>query len=158
MEEVVHHGKKQTSIKEKAVDQQVKAFLETYAKANSSSDLSVIGSLYADAFMFAGPNGVRAVRKEDLLKVIPKMKAYFASIGLSETHLHSVEAAAVDSRYLLAKARWEMTVRDQNGDCRQLDAFATYVLERKDDDTLCIVLQIDHQDLATLIRTHQISQ
>ena len=58
MEEVVHHRKKQTSIKEEAVDQQVKAFLETYAKANSSSDFSVIGSLYADVFMFAGPNGV----------------------------------------------------------------------------------------------------
>lgn len=137
------------------MDQQVKAFFETYAKANSSSDLSVIGTLYADAFMFAGPDGVRAVRKEDLLKVIPKMKAYFASMGLSETHLQSVEAVAVDSKYLLAKARWGMTVGDQHGDCKQLDAFATYVLERKDTDTLCIVLQIDHQDLATLIGNYQ---
>jgi hypothetical protein len=105
--------------------------------------------------MFAGPNGARTVRKEDFLKIIPKMKAYFASIGLSETCLHSVETVAVDSKYLLAKAGWKMTVRDQNGDCRQLDAFATYVLERKDADTLCIVMQIDHQDLATLIRNHQ---
>ena len=137
------------------MDQQVKAFLETYAKANSSSDVSVIGSLYADVFMFAGPNGARAVRKEDLLKVVPKMKAYFASIGLSETHLHSIETVAVDSKYLLAKAGWKMTVIDQNGDCRQLDAFATYVLERKHADTLSIVMQIDHQDLATLIRNHQ---
>lgn len=137
------------------MDQLVKDFLETYARANSSSDLSVIASLYADAFMFAGPNGARAVRKEDLLKVIPKMKAYFASMGLSETQLHSVEAVAVDSKYLLAKAGWRMTLRDQNGDCKQVDASATYVLERKDADTLCIVLQIDHQDLATLIKNHQ---
>jgi len=155
MEEVVHQRKKQTSMKEEAVDQQVKAFLEKYARANSSSDVSLIGSLYADAFMFAGPNGARTVRKEDFLKIIPKMKAYFASIGLSETCLHSVETVAVDSKYLLAKAGWKITVRDQNGDCRQLDAFATYVLERKDADTLSIVMQIDHQDLATLIRNHQ---
>jgi ketosteroid isomerase-like protein len=134
------------------VDQLVKSFLETYARANSSSDVSLIGSLYADAFMFAGPEGARSVRKEDFLKVIPKMKAYFASIGLFETHLHSVETVAVDSKYLLAKASWRMTVRDQNGDCRQLDAVATYVLERRKDDTLCIILQIDHQDVATLIR------
>lgn len=137
------------------MDQQVKVFLETYAKANSSSDVSLIGSLYADAFMFAGPEGTRTVRKEDFLKVVPKMKAYFASIGLSETCLHSVETVAVDSKYLLAKAGWKMTVRHQDGACKELDAFATYVLERKDADTLCIVLQIDHQDLATLIRNHQ---
>jgi ketosteroid isomerase-like protein len=137
------------------VDRLVKAFLETFARANSSSDLSVIASLYADAFMFAGPNGVQAVRTEDLLKAIPKMKAYFASMGLSETQLHSVEAVAIDSKYLLAKAGWRMTLRDQIGDCKQVDAFATYVLERKDVDTLCIVLQIDHQDLATLIKNHQ---
>ena len=64
--------------------------------------VAFIGSLYADAFMFAGPNGARTVRKEDFLKVVPKMKAYFASIGLSETCLHSVETVAVDSKYLLA--------------------------------------------------------
>ena len=45
------------------MDQQVKAFLETYARANSSSDVSLIGSLYADAFMFAGPNGARTIPK-----------------------------------------------------------------------------------------------
>jgi ketosteroid isomerase-like protein len=138
------------------VDQLVKAFLETYARANSSSDFSVIGSLYADTFMFAGPNGVRAVRKEDLLKVIPNMKAYFASMGLSETQLHSVEAIAIDSKYLLAKAGWRMILRNQNGDHQQVYASATYILERKDADKLCIVLQIHHQDLATLIKNHQI--
>ena len=63
MEEVVHQRKKQTSMKEEAVDQQVKAFLEKYARANSSSDVSLIGSLYADAFMFAGPNGARTVKR-----------------------------------------------------------------------------------------------
>ena len=137
------------------MDQLVKAFLQTYARANSSSDLSVIASLYADAFVFAGPNGARAVRNEDLLKVVPKMKAYFASMGLSETQLHSVEAVAVDSKYLLAKADWRMTLRNQNGGHKHVYASATYILERKDADKLCIVLQIDHQDLATLIKNHQ---
>jgi hypothetical protein len=105
--------------------------------------------------MFAGPDGVRVVRKEDFLKVVPKMKAYLASLGLSETQLHSVEAVALDSKYLLAKAGWRMTLRNQNGGDKHVHASASYILERKEADTLCIVLQIDHQDLAALIKSNQ---
>src|SRR4051812_37747884 len=74
------------------MDQRVKQFFLKYEKANSSSDIYGIGGLYADTFMFGGPNGVQAVKKEDFLKVVPKMKAHFSSMGLSETQLQTVEA------------------------------------------------------------------
>jgi len=66
------------------MDQRIKEFFLKYEKANSSSDVSAIGALYADTFMFGGTNGVQAVKREDFLKVVPKMKAHFSSMGLSE--------------------------------------------------------------------------
>src|SRR5215831_14507699 len=133
------------------MDQFVKAFLERYERANACSDVPAIGKLYAETFMFGGSRGVQAVRKEDFLKMVPRMKAHFASLGLSETHLQTVEVSAIGAKYLLAKAAWKMTVRHLSGDRKEVDVFATYILERKDENTLSIVFQIDHQDLATLI-------
>ncbi len=133
------------------MDQEVKEFFSRYEKANSSSDISAIGNLYANAFMFGGPSGVVAVRKEDFLKVLPNKKSYFSSIGLSETNLQSVEATAIDSKYVLVKTAWKMTVQNSTGG-RQVDAFATYVLERSQDDVFSIVFQIDHQDLKSIIQ------
>src|SRR5690349_13634144 len=133
------------------MEQLVQSFLKRYEKANAYLDVETIGKLYADTFMFGGPKGVQVVRKEDFLKIVPKMKAHFASLGLSETQLQTVEASAIDAKYLLAKAAWKMTVRQLAGDRRQVDAFATYILERKQEGTLSIVFHIDHQDLTTLV-------
>jgi hypothetical protein len=43
-----------------------------------------------------------------------------------------------------------MTLQKSSGK-RELDTFATYILERGDGDALVIVFQIDHQDLASVI-------
>jgi hypothetical protein len=138
-------------------DQRVKEFFLQYERANSSSDVLAIGGLYADTFMFGGPNGVQAVKKDDFLKVIRKMKAHFSSMGLSETQLQTVETNPLDSKYLLAKVVWKMKFRNSS-DSRHVDAFATYVLVRGQGDTLSIIFQLDHQDLASLIKEWQNTQ
>jgi len=128
------------------MDQRVKEFFLQYQRANSSTDVSAVGELYADTFMFGGPNGVQTV--------IPKMKAHFSSIGLFETQLQSVETSPISSKYLLAKATWRMTIRNSSGH-KHVDTFATYILLRGQDDVLSIVFQIDHQDLASVLKDQQ---
>jgi hypothetical protein len=132
----------------------VKEFFLQYERANYSSDVSVISGLYADTFMFGGPNGVQAVKKEDFLRVVPKMKFQFSSMGLSETHLQSVEAKPLDSKYLLVKVGWRMKLQNSSG-MRHLDTSATYLLARGNGDALSIVFQIDHQDLASVVKELQ---
>jgi Domain of unknown function (DUF4440) len=134
--------------------QRLKEFFAEYQRANSTSDLTTIGSLYADTFMFGGPNGVQAVKREDFLKVILKMKAHYASMGLSETQLETVEENALDSKYLLAKVVWKVELRNSSGS-KHVDVSSTYILARGQEDELSIVFQIDHQDLASVIKEHQ---
>src|SRR5580692_1581245 len=136
------------------MDLRVNEFFLQYERANSSSDVSAIGGLYADTFMFGGPNGVQAVNKLDFLKVVPKMKAHFSSMGLSETQLQTVEVNPLDSKYLLAKVAWKMKLRNSSGS-KHVETFATYVLARGNGDALSIILQIDHQDLASVIKAQQ---
>jgi ketosteroid isomerase-like protein len=139
------------------MDQRVKEFFLKYEKANSSSDVSAIGGLYADTFMFAGTNGVQAVKKEDFLKVVPKMKEHFSSMGLSETQLQTVEANPLDSKYLLATVVWRMKLRNASAS-KHVEVSATYVLARGQGDAFSIVFQIDHQNLASVIKGQQNTQ
>ncbi len=133
------------------MEQRVKEFFLQYERANSSSDVSEISRMYANTFMFGGPKGVQAVKKEEFLKVVPKMKSYFSSAGLSETRLQSVEANLIDSRYRLVKVAWRMKLQTSSG-IRHLDTLATYILEQENEDSLLIVFQIDHQDLASVVK------
>jgi hypothetical protein len=139
------------------MDQQVREFFLRYERANSASNVSAIGDLYADTFMFGGPNGVQAVKKDDFLKVIPKMKAHYSSMGLSETQLQTVEETPLSSRYLLAKTAWRMTIQNSSGH-KHIETFATYILLRGPADALSIVFQIDHQDLASVLKDQQKTQ
>ena len=139
---------------EEQMEQRVKEFFLQYERANSSSDVAEIGELYADTFMFGGPNGVQTVKKEDFLKVVPKMKTHFSSMGLSETQLQTVEAKPLDSNYLLAKVAWRMKLQSLSGS-KHVNTFATYILVRGSGDALSIILQIDHQDLASVIKEQQ---
>ena len=134
--------------------QRIKDFFVQYERANSSSNVSSAADLYADTFMFGGPHGVQVVKKEDFLKVIPKVKSHMSSMGLVKTQFNTVETHPLDSKYLLAKVGWIMTVRHSSGP-KRVDVFATYVLFRGQDDVLSIVFQIDHQDLASVIKDQQ---
>ncbi|HET9803285.1 MAG TPA: hypothetical protein VFP96_08615, partial [Candidatus Acidoferrum sp.] len=62
--------------------QQLTRFFAEYESANREFDLQKISALYADVFMFGKPQGVQAVKKEDFLKVLPKRKEFFKTIGL----------------------------------------------------------------------------
>jgi len=132
------------------MNQPVEAFFKRYERAISESDTAVIGSLYADVFMYAGPQGVQPVKKEDFLKVIPKRRAWLTSMGLTESLLDRVEQSSLDAKYTIAKTWWRMTF-EKNGERKQIETRATYVLEQKG-DSFQIVFQIDHQDLAARVK------
>jgi ketosteroid isomerase-like protein len=142
---------------EEKVDQRVKEFFAPYERTNSSFDVSEVSGLYADTFMFGGPNGVQVVNKEGFSRVVANMKAHFSSMGLSETRIQTVEANLLGPKYLLAKAVWRMKFQSSSSKS-YVDASATYVLERRSGDALSIVLQIDNQDLASLIKEQQSAQ
>ena len=132
------------------MDQRVEAFFKRYEKAILESDTDVIGSLYADVFMFGGPQGVQSVKKEDFLKVIPRRKAWFASVGLVNSRLERVEDASLDARYSLVKTVWRMSF-EKSGAKKDIETRASYVLEHRG-DSFQTILQIDDQDLTARVK------
>jgi hypothetical protein len=133
---------------------QIKEFFSRFEIANNSSNFSAFNELYAERFMFGDPNGVHVVERECFLTVLPTMKAHFSSIGLFDSKVQTLEAHPLNSKYLLAKVGWRMEIR-RSSVSTHVDAFATFVLVRGPADGLSIVFQIDHQDLATVIKNQQ---
>jgi len=129
---------------------QVKEFFAEYEKANAEFDATKIASLYTDVFMFAGPQGAQAVKKEDFVKVLPKRKEFFKSAGLVSSKVEAIEASALDARYTCAKVKWRMRFERAGAQAAENENSATYILSSAG-DSFQIVFQLDHQDLAKRI-------
>ena len=82
----------------------VQNFFHRYEKANTEFDVQEIAACYADVFLFGGPTGIQAVRKEDFVKVLPRRKEFFRSSGLVSSKIGNLEISNLDSRYILTRA------------------------------------------------------
>src|SRR6185369_2595997 len=87
---------------------EVTSFFTRYEAANAIFDVEQIAACYAGVFMFGGPDGVRCVKKEDFLKVLPRRKEFFRSRGLVSSSIDSLTASSLDARYTLVKVVWKM--------------------------------------------------
>jgi hypothetical protein len=135
----------------------VEEFFGRYEKANAAFEVGQIVPLYADVFMFANPQGAQAITKEDFVRVLPRRKEFFRSMGLVSSTVESVEASNLDSRYVLAKVTWNMRFECGNGESIENQNSATYVLA----DTggaFQIVFQLDHQDLMERVKALGLSR
>lgn len=129
---------------------QTEAFLKQYESAVSQSDVSAIAAHYSDVFMFGGPRGAQSVKKDDFLKMLPKRREWFLSIGLVDSKVTFVDENHLDSKYSLVKTVWTMTFK-KAGVKHAFDLSATYILEWNE-GTPRIVFQIDHQDLTAVVK------
>src|SRR5690242_21052378 len=87
---------------------ELKSFFTRYEAANAIFDVEQIAACYADVFMFGGPEGVQCVKKDDFLKVLPRRKEFFRSLGLVSSHIDSLEGSTLNSKYTLATVIWNM--------------------------------------------------
>lgn len=132
------------------MNQSAEEFFKQYEKAILEPDVALVAALYADTFMFGGPQGVQSIKKDDFLKVVPRRKEYFAAIGLLDSRVVSINEMSLDAKYLLVRIVWLMTFKKRMNVKETLETKATYILERKG-ETLVIIFQIDHQDLTAKV-------
>ncbi|SRR5581483_203808 len=133
------------------MDTKVKEFFARYEQANAEFNVSEIASLYADVFLFGSPQGAQPIKKDDFVKVLPRRKDFFKSVGLVSSKVERIETSELDSSYRLAKVVWKMRIERPDKAPIQIETSASYVLFNSA-NSLQIVFQIDHQDLAAKIK------
>ena len=129
----------------KQASDNVRTFFEDYEKGSNISDPELTASQYGDEFMFAGPQGAQAVKKEDFLEALPKREGFFKAAGLTASRIRSLEETRLDDTYVMVKVYWNMRFEKNPGQPVDVDISATYILYQQG-SLLQIVIQIDHQD------------
>jgi len=129
----------------------IREFFNGYENANTEFDPQRLAACYAEVFMFAGPAGVQAVKKEDFLKVLPRRKEFFKSAGLVSSTIESLETSTLDSKYAMAKIVWRLRFALNAGNPIDSEISASYILAEAT-RRFEIVFQIDHQDLTEKVR------
>jgi hypothetical protein len=130
----------------------VRAFFDAYALATASLAPQFLEAAYAESFMFVGPAGAMAVRRDDFLKIVPRRKAFFTAAGLAATEIAGLDETVLDAGHLLVKAHWTFRFEKEAGQPILEPGAATYVLRRQEDGRLSIVFQLDHQDLTKRVQ------
>jgi hypothetical protein len=129
----------------KQVSDIVRAFFEDFERGSNTPNPEIIASQYDDTFVFAGPQGVQVVKKDDFLKALPKRDGFFKAVGLTSSGIQSLEETRLDDNYVLVKAHWNMRFEKDQKQSVVVEIAATYVLYQQG-SLLRIVLQLDHQD------------
>jgi hypothetical protein len=129
----------------------VRKVFEDYERGIATPDPELLSSLYNGSFVFAGPQGVQVVAREDLLRALPRRQGFFQAVGLTSSRVRSLDVTCLDENYLMVKAWWEMRFEKGPGQPIIDETSATYILHRRG-DLLRIAFQLDHQDLVTRVQ------
>ena len=124
----------------------VRKFFEDYERDSNAPDPELIVSQYSDSFLFASPQGVQAVKRDDFLKMLPKREGFFKTVGLTSSKIQSLEETRLDDNYVLVKVSWNMRFEKDREQPIVDEISATYILYQQE-GLLWIVFQLDHQDL-----------
>ncbi len=106
---------------------------------------------YADAFVFAGPDGARALNRDAFARALPGRDAFFRSLGLVGSRITGVDEMILDERYSLVRTTWAMTFRRDDDRMEEIPLAASYLVDTGS-ATPRFIAQLDHQDFVERVR------
>ena len=127
----------------------ITAFLRGFERTDERGDVAALAACYADTFLVAGPDGTRAVRREDFALALPKREKMFDEMGCRSTKLGSAVVTRLDDRYAMAETTWKMDFKG-----REVEVGSTFIVDTNDE--LKVVLYLTHQDIGTVLRENGI--
>lgn len=112
-----------------------------------------VARFYADAFVFAGPDGARALSRDAFAKALPGRDAFFRSVGLIGSRITGVDETILDERYGLVRTTWVMAFRREDDQVEEIPLDASYLVDTGS-GTPRFIVQLDHQDFVERVRRH----
>jgi hypothetical protein len=106
----------------------VRQFFDTYARSRTAFDIDAIALQYADAFMFAGPDGARVVDKPSVLAAAPKGQEWLKSLGHTSTDVLTLDESGLDRHYVLVHARFAWRFQKTSAEPRDVKVDSTFIL------------------------------
>jgi hypothetical protein len=130
----------------------VQEFFDRYARSRSALDIDLIASQYPDAFMVAGPTGVRITEKPAVLAAFPRGQEFLNGLGHTSTTVLSLDETRLDEHYVLVRALFLWRFERAPAQAIDVRIDSTFILHIKD-GALEIVFQHEREDFQQALRT-----
>ena len=134
-----------------ATSDAVREFFRQYERSRNTFDADLIERQYADAFMFAGPNGARVAEKRAVVIGLSSGREVLRTLGHTLTTLESLDETRIDDHYTMVRTR--LVWRFEQASMQPVDVgvdsvFILYI----NDDVPTIVFQQEHEDFQQTLR------
>ncbi len=107
--------------------------------------------------MAAGPSGTQCVRSNDFQLALAKRVQLVESLGCQSTRLVSFQETALDARFSMVEARWQMTFVREGQALKEVAVDSMVIVDAGAED-MKIVFYLAHRDLMASLREQGIVQ
>jgi hypothetical protein len=128
------------------VSEEVREFFEAFERNSTAMDLDAIGAQFAEVFLSADPQAVRAVPKAAFLAALSQREKMFSAAGIGHLRLESVRETVLDSMHTLAGTSW-IGERKDGG---EITLESTFIL-RREGQSFVVVFYLNHQNLGEVL-------
>lgn len=98
-------------------------------------DLKAVKQLYAEQFIAATPQGVRAAAFDRSFEaVMSKGYERYRSLGTKSMKVEGIETYEIDDCHLMARVRWHSVYQKPGSDEIHIPFDVNYLLEKRNDD------------------------
>jgi hypothetical protein len=129
----------------------IEQFFQDIEQETVAGKMAALAERFSNPFLAASPSGARVAERTVFTEGLPAKKQMFDKLGSKGTRIVSLETSALDARYTLAKARWELVFEREGLGRQEVFADSTYVV-----DTVAkpfqIILYLTSQDLPTVLK------
>jgi len=132
----------------------VHAFFKDLETNGNTLHIEGLSAQYGDVFGFADAEGLKMVKKEEFLKVLPQRKQFVDSIGLKFSRFLSLQEENLDENYLLVQAVVLMHFEKDGKSIDDQDS-TTYIL-RKKGNSFEIVFHLESRGLMKKVKELQL--
>jgi hypothetical protein len=151
-----------------AVRPDVRSFFDRYQQAADSLDGEVLAESFQEFFLNLDPGSATPVSRDALIRALPGRSQLFASIGASGADLATIAESPLDDQHTLVTTSWTVRFgdREQAGEraghgaqpAEPLTLHSTFLLRRDPGGPWRIVVYLNHQDIAGMIRARAAGQ
>ena len=120
-----------------------------YESAFDKLDFKTITDYYADTFMSAGPKGIIAQNKNQLLEKSKQAAEFYRSVGQKSARIISKRIMPICDKYTMVVIRWGV-VFEKTGS-RPVEFDISYIVFESEEDPK-IILFISHEDEETAMK------
>jgi hypothetical protein len=129
----------------------MEAFFQDFEHNSNLSETGAGISQFAEAFLFASPQGAQVVPASAFALALPRRKKQFDEMGCRSRDLISLRETTLGNHYVMAETEWQMTFVRGEKSPEEIRVASTFIVYTGDERPK-IVFYLPQHDVMALLK------